>query len=455
MMDSDTVTVQEFQSARRHLIHYFRHTERRGVPFFVADLPPFINVNGSVSGPFYELMESVAADLGTKPQPIRGDWKNFAEDLARGTFKTVAAPIMPVHIRAFQIVNLVELRCGALFYALSLGPRAINDIKSHTHQCFLASQPVREDDERRDLSEQAKRLESELGALARLGRGFAAGKVFFEQYLLQRMNAPIALEMDGRSLVAEAIAAARENHLCVIDFTTLRQIEDVLGSDAYAGEFEHVPLLGNPISIPAGLPFVDEEFGKYLWYRWRHDVSDPFGKALSKLAQPQNGHYTEQGFQLVNREILPLNMEPPGVLTTRNLSFVDHVAGLVHSRITEGETGAVPGLFDNAGLVPTAVSKPRIPGPFQELESLLIRLEARTGSGSIQAVRQLVQENLAASDYVARRYRNLVNQKYLHGLSASEERDIEDLKATLDAMDAPYYTALIEKLRKLLRARID
>jgi RNA polymerase sigma-70 factor (ECF subfamily) len=76
-----------------------------------------------------------------------------------------------------------------------------------------------------------------------------------------------------------------------------------------------------------------------------------------------------------------------------------------------------------------------------------------TTAESAAAVRELIQEEAVARDYVAMRYRTLIDQKYLRGLSTSEEHELEELKTTLDRMDKPYYASMIKRLRKVLESR--
>ena len=62
-------------------------------------------------------------------------------------------------------------------------------------------------------------------------------------------------------------------------------------------------------------------------------------------------------------------------------------------------------------------------------------------------LRHLIEEEAVARKYVVSRYQMLIDRKYLSGLSPSESEELESLKAALDAMDKPYYDAIITRLR--------
>ena len=68
----------------------------------------------------------------------------------------------------------------------------------------------------------------------------------------------------------------------------------------------------------------------------------------------------------------------------------------------------------------------------------------------LPTVREVIHEESTARRYVAERYRSLVERKYVSGLSESESDELEALSSTLDAMDEPYYDAVIRRLRHLV-----
>ena len=69
------------------------------------------------------------------------------------------------------------------------------------------------------------------------------------------------------------------------------------------------------------------------------------------------------------------------------------------------------------------------------------------------ALRYAIEEEAKARKYVTTRYQTLIDRKYELGLSASENEELEGLKAALDEMDEPYYDAIIKRLRKLVQER--
>jgi len=68
-------------------------------------------------------------------------------------------------------------------------------------------------------------------------------------------------------------------------------------------------------------------------------------------------------------------------------------------------------------------------------------------------LRQLIEEETVARKYVVSRYQILIDRKYVDGLSPSENEELEGLKTALDAMDEPYYDAIIKRLRRLVDQR--
>ena len=83
--------------------------------------------------------------------------------------------------------------------------------------------------------------------------------------------------------------------------------------------------------------------------------------------------------------------------------------------------------------------------PYEELNKL----------GEIEALglRFLIEEEATARKYITKRYQALIDRKYEQGLSASENEELDGLKAALDEMDEPYYSAIIRRLRKLVEDR--
>ena len=65
-------------------------------------------------------------------------------------------------------------------------------------------------------------------------------------------------------------------------------------------------------------------------------------------------------------------------------------------------------------------------------------------------VREAVQEESTARNYVTHRYRSLIDRKYLSGLSPSENEELQALRDTLEEMDKPYYEAIVTRLRNLI-----
>src|ERR1043166_6089078 len=142
------------------------------------------------------------------------------------------------------------------------------------------------------------------------------------------MNCPISLELPGPSLLDDSKRAADNGLICFIDYSTLRQIEDRLGSESFTQKYDFIPLFGEPIRMPAGLPYTDSDVGKYLWYRWRYEEPNTFAEVLGRLVEG-NGHVTPPGFRLIDRTELPADMVAPGILTTRNSYYYRQIASLI------------------------------------------------------------------------------------------------------------------------------
>ena len=68
----------------------------------------------------------------------------------------------------------------------------------------------------------------------------------------------------------------------------------------------------------------------------------------------------------------------------------------------------------------------------------------------LPTVREAVQDESTARNYVTKRYRSLIDRKYMSGLSQSENDELDALQITLEEMDKPYYEAIINRLRNLI-----
>jgi hypothetical protein len=101
----------------------------------------------------------------------------------------------------------------------------------------------------------------------------------------------------------------------------------------------------------------------------------------------------------------------------------------------------------------TAVTSDAPAIPLQDEGRFLDQLGEADRAGNIslvQTVREAIQEESVARNYVTARYRSLIDRKYLGGLSPSEQNELEALQVTLEEMDQPYYEAIGERLRTLL-----
>lgn len=92
------------------------------------------------------------------------------------------------------------------------------------------------------------------------------------------------------------------------------------------------------------------------------------------------------------------------------------------------------------------IFKSDIPAASSEELIELPEIEAR-------GLRHLIEEEAVARKYVATRYQTLIDRKYVNGLSPSESEELDGLRAALDAMDEPYYDAIIKRLRRLVEQR--
>jgi hypothetical protein len=111
---------------------------------------------------------------------------------------------------------------------------------------------------------------------------------------------------------------------------------------------------------------------------------------------------------------------------------------------------AHPQDFDN---VETEDSHSKVVDRDLTVRSALIGGVEKSSSDSLTGIREFIEEESTARDYVTMRYRTLIDQKYVQGLSSSEESELKELKATLDKMDRPYYASIIKRLRELIENR--
>lgn len=92
------------------------------------------------------------------------------------------------------------------------------------------------------------------------------------------------------------------------------------------------------------------------------------------------------------------------------------------------------------------IAMPDMQGPRSEEPIELPEIEAR-------GLRHLIEEEAIARKYIVTRYQKLIDRKYVNGLSLSESEELDGLRAALDAMDEPYYDAIIQRLRSLVDQR--
>src|SRR5262245_37712755 len=95
---------EQYYEARNELAHRCLVSGGGTFNYGVNSFPPFIVTNGHATGPLVDVMTDAAADLGVDPNPISCNWENFSELLANEVYTTVAAPMMPIHPRPFNIV---------------------------------------------------------------------------------------------------------------------------------------------------------------------------------------------------------------------------------------------------------------------------------------------------------------------------------------------------------------
>ncbi|HEY6807123.1 MAG TPA: hypothetical protein VI306_26330 [Pyrinomonadaceae bacterium] len=71
----------------------------------------------------------------------------------------------------------------------------------------------------------------------------------------------------------------------------------------------------------------------------------------------------------------------------------------------------------------------------------------------LRGLRDLMEEEAVARNYATTRYQTLIDRKYISGLSASENEELDGLRGALDEMDKPYYEAIIQRLRRVVEQR--
>lgn len=89
----------------------------------------------------------------------------------------------------------------------------------------------------------------------------------------------------------------------------------------------------------------------------------------------------------------------------------------------------------------------------KNMQRVIADLKSLPNEDLIPTVRNVVQEESTAHNYVTTRYRELIDRKYLTGLSQSENEELEALTLTLEEMDKPYYEAIVDRLRNLIEQR--
>jgi hypothetical protein len=80
--------------------------------------------------------------------------------------------------------------------------------------------------------------------------------------------------------------------------------------------------------------------------------------------------------------------------------------------------------------------------------------QAARAAASSPVVRQALDEEAVAHKYVVSRYHTLTNRKHLNGLTPQENEELDALSAVLDAMEEPYYDAIIKRLRTLVETGV-
>jgi hypothetical protein len=439
---------REYEVARAEVQYYYKQIDRAGFSYGYNSFPPFLRVNGKVDGPLAMFMDDCAADLGVQVNPVQCTWDDFAERLAVGDYVTVAAPVMPIHLRAFSIIVLVELHCGALFFSRSLGKRVVTELRHYIGQIRTAFRELAKSESPIESS-QMHGIEILVRAVANASNsGLAAGRQYLEHTLLQRLNAPIKRELQGPVLAMEAQHAADEGFLCVIDLVTLRLIEDEIGGSEFSKRYEYLPLLGDWLCIDAGLPFINADVGTYLHHRWRYDEDGSRSRVLQKLEEAGSKHVTQPGFRIIEPQALPEGMAYPGIQSTRDSRYYQGLAALLFGStrsVASASMGAVPA----SSMLSTAPLPRALLPPSGELGEALGAINEVRGGGAFEAVRMSLREIAPAQEYVIERYHDIIDRKYLGGLTTAEEEELTRLEVVLDEMDEPFYEKILRRLRAL------
>jgi DNA-directed RNA polymerase subunit alpha len=84
-------------------------------------------------------------------------------------------------------------------------------------------------------------------------------------------------------------------------------------------------------------------------------------------------------------------------------------------------------------------------GPIGDMNAIVDAL----GTETLQSIREVIQEESTARDYISQRYRTLINRQYLTGLSTGEADELSGLRSALDEMDKPYYETILRRLSEL------
>jgi hypothetical protein len=440
----------DYQKARTELQQYYKDTEKDGFAFGCNNFPPFIHWNGQQSGPLLDLMRDAALDLGVPPHPVDCHWNDFAERLANGDYASVAAPIMPIHQRAFRLVLIGRLRCGALLFNKgkvgAAGQRELHHRTRGISSCLRDLATVPPSDTAR-ADELIGNVEDHFRSIGHVGSGLAAGQFYFEHFLLQRFNAPISSDIPGAALAEGARARADDGFICAIDITSLRGLETALGAE-FRSKYEFMPVLGRYIWMPAGLPFVRREVGIYLWARWRHDISGTRSKVVRELeALGDSDRLTPTSFEFIDVDAMPDGLE--ATATTRNLSYARGIAQVLDAGFGETLSARLRPLDDVVLVTERPLSKelPMGSAGANVMRQLLDAVDRN--EVPLEAVQISMQEADIAQRYIIRRYQSLVDKKHLSGLTGAQEEELAQLSEALDDIDEPFYERVFARLRNL------
>lgn len=438
---------QEYDAARDELIHRCNVSGGGTFNYGFNSFPPFLVANGHVEGPLAVLMNDAAADLGLQPNPIRCDWENFSELLANDVYTTVAAPMMRIHQRPFSIVPMFELNCGALFMSKDIDRRIGVELRRVGNKIRSDLRAIANN---KSPEIHMGNIDEHVRAMATAGEcGFAVGNQFFEDLQLQRFNAPIKKRLPGISLSDEALDAANNGFVCVIDLVTASEIETKVGTAVFRKDYGLFPLLGAYVPIEAGLPYLDAETGVYFHHRWKFDVGGTRTRVLDELPKPNGVTFaTPDAFRVLREDELPDHAQPPSAPSSRD--------GRLYHGLAERMFRSGTALVSSAATVSPpslpAVPVPRgyLPAPADELGDLLNSIDSSRRGDAFAAVKMALREIAPTQQYVIDRYDELVDQKYRPaGLSAAEQVEYERLKDVLNEMEKPFYETVLSSLRAI------